>query len=117
MNELHSEHTIVERPQYMKVIEETFESPAIKVLTGIRRCGKSTLLRRVKDELIKSGVPANNLLYKRMDSFGIPLEPDAASLDALLSTALQEASSSYHLYVFLDEIQGSERVASSSQAL
>ena len=105
MNELHSEHTIVERPQYMKVIEETFESPAIKVLTGIRRCGKSTLLRRVKDELIKSGVPANNLLYKRMDSFGIPLEPDAAWLDALLSTALQEASSSHHLYVFLDEIQ------------
>lgn len=95
----------VNRPLYGRILEETIESPSIKVLTGIRRCGKSTLLKMMRDGLRTIGVSDENLLFKKMDSFDVPLEPDAKWLDGLFSSRLQQASPNHPFYVFLDEIQ------------
>lgn len=95
----------VERPLYKRVLDETLESTSIKVLTGIRRCGKSTILKMFMQNLEEMGIPEGNLLYKKMDSFDVPLEPDAEWLDETFKTALQNRNSERPFYVFLDEIQ------------
>lgn len=97
--------TLVPRLSYMSVLEQTLESPAIKVLAGIRRCGKSTLLKMLSRDLLAKGLPEKNLLFMKMDSYDVPLVVDAQWLDAQLSFYVDEADPSFPFYVFLDEIQ------------
>lgn len=95
----------LQRPMYMQVLRDTLDAPSIKVLSGIRRCGKSTLLKLFEEELRESGIPASNLVYIHLDSFEVPLEPNAKWLDELLAAKLDETDESQPMYVFLDEIQ------------
>ena len=47
---------MVLRELYLKRIRPFYHSEFVKILTGVRRCGKSTLLRQISEELIASGV-------------------------------------------------------------
>ncbi|MCZ4465841.1 ATP-binding protein [Bifidobacterium breve] len=79
-------------------------TPEIKVLTGVRRCGKSTLLEHYAQSLLDDGVPASNIFTRRFDSFDTPIGYSATDLHADLMQATQEARPG-PFYVFLDEIQ------------
>ena len=96
---------LVPRPTYETVLRETMNTPSIKVLTGIRRCGKSTLLKMFANKLLDDGIPSQNLLYMKLDSYDAPLEPTPSWLDSILSTGLKASDSEAPFYVFLDEIQ------------
>lgn len=96
---------MVERPQYQSTLEALRGTPAVKVLSGVRRCGKSTLLLLFAHYLADAGVPSSNIVYRRMDSFDAPLSPDALWLENLVREALEKRNSDHPLYVFLDEIQ------------
>ena len=47
---------LIERKQYMNVLRNLKDQNIIKVITGVRRCGKSTLLQMFADELLQNGV-------------------------------------------------------------
>lgn len=79
-------------------------TPEIKVLTGVRRCGKSTLLEHYAQSLLDDGVPASNIFTRRFDSFDTPIGYSANDLHADLMQATQESRPG-PFYVFLDEIQ------------
>ena len=79
-------------------------TPEIKVLTGVRRCGKSTLLEHYAQSLLGDGVPASNIFTRRFDSFDTPIGYSATDLHADLMQATQESRPG-PFYVFLDEIQ------------
>lgn len=79
-------------------------TPEIKVLTGVRRCGKSTLLEHYAQSLLDDGVPASNIFTRRFDSFDTPIGYSATDLHADLMQAMQESRPG-PFYVFLDEIQ------------
>lgn len=79
-------------------------TPEIKVLTGVRRCGKSTLLEHYAQSLLDDGVPASNIFTRRFDSFDTPIGYSATDLHADLMQATKEARPG-PFYVFLDEIQ------------
>lgn len=96
---------IIQRPQYENVLLETLETNSIKVLTGIRRCGKSTLLKSFREYLSSKKVPKENLVYIKLDSYEAPLNPDAEWLDDFLQTHLNAANQNSPFYVFLDEVQ------------
>ena len=53
------------RPDYINAIEPFIDSPIVKILAGVRRCGKSTILEMVADELIKRGVSKENIIERR----------------------------------------------------
>ncbi|MDR0248064.1 MAG: ATP-binding protein [Oscillospiraceae bacterium] len=53
---------MVARPQYMERLRAYKDGDLVKVVTGLRRCGKSTLLLLFKQELLASGVDANNII-------------------------------------------------------
>jgi len=77
------------------------------VLSGVRRCGKSTLLYQAIDSLLKDGVAAGNILYLNLDE---PLpEKNVEVLDEVLNAYLELKNPQGRLYLFFDEIQGIPR--------
>lgn len=93
-----------DRPAYTAILEKYRNGEHIKVLKGVRRCGKSTLLDLLIERLRAEGVPEQNLIRRRFDEFGMALDQTAETLQADLSDAFSSAHSGT-VYVFLDEIQ------------
>lgn len=58
----------IERPRYLQKLIEFKDKDIIKIITGIRRCGKSTLLDLFEDYLLGSGIRTENILYMNMES-------------------------------------------------
>jgi predicted AAA+ superfamily ATPase len=54
---------MIARPMYMEKIMAYVDTPFVKILSGVRRCGKSTLLKMIVEELKKRGVSAENILH------------------------------------------------------
>ena len=53
------------RPAYINAMEPFIDSPIVKILAGVRRCGKSTILEMLADELVKHGVSKENIIERR----------------------------------------------------
>ena len=88
------------RFHYIDQIRPFFESDLIKVITGIRRCGKSVILSQIADEYRASGKPVLYINFETLEySAAIP---DA---DALVSYVKERLPAAQKLYVFLDEVQ------------
>lgn len=103
----------IDRPRYQRILDSLRETEPVKVLQGVRRCGKSTILAAFRDRLLADGVAPQNIFYSRFDEFGLPLEQSAENLMSDLQTAFKAANPTVTMYVFLDEIQeveGWERV-------
>lgn len=99
------ENRLIPRPTYDVLLDSYLNTAPIKVLSGVRRCGKSSLLQMLAQRLREKGTPESNILYKKLDSFDVPLEPTSAWLDDLLRQALANREPTHPLYVFLDEVQ------------
>ena len=54
---------MIARPRYMKIIKDFMDKPVIKVITGMRRSGKSALLELTKQELLNIGKTPDNIIY------------------------------------------------------
>lgn len=98
-------HNTVHRACYEQKLANYRDSRDIKVITGVRRCGKSTLLKLLVDQISTDIAAPDNIFYRKMDGFGVPLNPDAAWLESELLVALEAADSGKPLYVFIDEVQ------------
>ena len=87
------------REKYMKQIRSFYESDLIKIITGIRRCGKSVILKQVMNELEAAG---KKCLFLDFDLRPVRTKiPDAEALIDYVNEYLGEEK----LFVFLDEIQ------------
>jgi len=74
----------------------------VKVVTGVRRCGKSTLLGMLKDHLLSQGVPAENVFALNFEDFGLADVDTAEKLHDLVTAHSFGAGRRYLLF---DEIQ------------
>ncbi len=92
---------IKNRDMYLSQLISYRDTPLIKVVTGIRRCGKSTLLELWKQELLRSGVPAKNIIHINFESMQFDNIKDYRSLYAWVEKQLQPTRT----YLMLDEIQ------------
>ncbi|WP_101622786.1 ATP-binding protein [Bifidobacterium parmae] len=97
--------TLYDRPQYQALLERYRDVDQIKVLRGVRRCGKSAILTMYMRHLVAEGVPSENIFYKRFDEFGMPAVQTADDLTRQLGEAMEAADRHATFYVFLDEIQ------------
>lgn len=93
---------MIDRPRYMKVLKEFQDKTVIKIITGIRRCGKSSLLLLFRDYLLQKGIPQERILHMNFESLR---HKDIADYLALYQRISEEIPSSEKCYLLLDEIQ------------
>ena len=92
----------LKRETYLEQIRPYYESDIIKVITGVRRSGKSILLNTIKDELIEQGVRGDHIIYLNLEDMDYEYIVDASDLNAeIKSRIIQDGK----YYIFLDEIQ------------
>ena len=93
---------MIKREQYLKIIRPLIDDPLIKVITGMRRVGKSTLLLQIQDELTLRGISREQMISVNFELIGFSELKDANSLYHYLVARLD---SKRRYYIFLDEIQ------------
>ena len=95
---------LYKRENYLKRIRGFYDATdIIKVLTGVRRCGKSSLMLTIVDELIAKGVSAENIIYFDLDRREYRKVTDDDQLERLI----EEKSKGIEgiKYLFIDEVQ------------
>jgi len=91
----------IKREEYLERLRNLKQKKLIKILTGIRRCGKSTVLEMFKNELLKNGVDENQIIFINFEDY------DNRSLrnPDVLYNHIKKLLTSKMNYIFLDEIQ------------
>ncbi len=94
---------MVKRELYMEKLRRLKDKDIIKVITGVRRCGKSYLLKLFMDELIESGIKEENIIFINFDSGQYKNITEHFDLDELMMDLTLNIDG--HMYLFFDEIQ------------
>lgn len=90
------------RTHYMNVLRIYRDIPLVKILAGIRRCGKSTILEMLREDLLKSGVDADHIISMRYTSEDF--DDDMTEKD-MYNGIKDKMMNGGHYYLLLDEIQ------------
>mgnify|MGYP004448489725 CR=1 FL=1 len=91
------------REDYLKKVRGFYhDTELIKVITGVRRCGKSSLMKTISQELLESGISQENVIFVDLDKRGFKNIKKDDELEELLS---QFDKISGVKYLFIDEIQ------------
>ena len=104
---------MINRPIYIDKIMAYTDTPFEKILTGVRRCGKSTILKLIMEKLRKErGVPEEQIVSYRFDS----MEYEGMTAKQMYQELKSRLSPNGRTYLFLDEMQeinGWEKVVNS----
>jgi len=99
---------LIERKQYLDELCKKRDNGRIKIITGIRRCGKSYLLFEIyKDYLVRTGIKQEQIIEIALDDIENLEYRDPFKLDDYIKNKISEER---QCYVFIDEIQFSKRV-------
>lgn len=94
---------LIRRTQYLELLHAGKDATAVvKVVTGMRRCGKSTLLEQYMADLREGGVPADSIFALNFETAEGQQIADAAALNRLIAAKVPQDRP---MYIFLDEIQ------------
>lgn len=90
------------RPYYMKQLKTYRDVPLVKILSGIRRCGKSTILEMLRNDLLESGVAADHIISMRYTAEDF----DAGMSDKEMYDGIKkQMNKKGRYYLLLDEVQ------------
>lgn len=107
---------MIRREYYLNKVRQVLNKPLIKVLIGMRRVGKSTLLKQIMKELVESGIPESQMIFMNFELLQFEPFKDYQSLNEYLRKLM---TSNMKYYIFLDEVQevkGFEKAVNSLNA-
>lgn len=93
---------MIVRPQYINILRNYRDIPLIKILAGIRRCGKSTILEMLQDDLIKSGISTDHVICMRYTSEDFD---DNMTHKNMYKDIKAKMTDDKRYYLLLDEVQ------------
>ena len=93
---------MIKREIYLKKIRPFYESDIIKVITGVRRSGKSVLLKTIIEELNGNGIDDAHIIYLNLEDMDYEYIENASDLNKEIKARIQDGDK---YYLFLDEIQ------------
>lgn len=94
---------LFKREKYLKKIRPFFhDDDIIKVITGVRRCGKSSLMETIAQELKENGTPEENIIYLDLDKRENRKIKSADELESLIESKIKSSELNY---LFIDEVQ------------
>ncbi len=94
------------REKYLKDIRPFYDIDLIKVITGIRRCGKSVILTQIIDEIKNKGINANHIIFINFESKEYSFIKNDDDLYAYVKKMIVDNSK---YYLFFDEIQNVDK--------
>ncbi len=104
---------MIYRPMYVDKIMAYVDTPFVKILTGVRRCGKSTILKMIMEKLkTERNAPVERIISCRFDS----MEYEDMTAKQIYAQLKEQLSPDGKTYLFLDEVQeikGWEKVVNS----
>lgn len=103
MADLMSKKRIV-RKEYLERLRNLKHKKLIKIITGIRRCGKSTVMEMFRDELLENGVDENQIIFLNFEDYDNKYLRNPDELYSYIKERLTQKMN----YIFLDEIQSVE---------
>ena len=93
---------MIVRPQYLKVLRTYRDVPLVKILSGIRRCGKSTILEMLRADLLEDGVREDHIIFMRYTSGALD---EAMTARAMYQGIKSRMADGGRYYLLLDEVQ------------
>lgn len=95
-------NTLINRPSYVEQLIQNRDVDLIKIVTGIRRCGKSSILDLFYQYLVDDGVPEDNIIYMNLESLKYRKLTDYLSFYDYVSERIAKAGRTYLIF---DELQ------------
>lgn len=93
---------IIQRKQYLEKLISLKDKKIIKIITGVRRCGKSTLMEMFINYLIENGVDKHNIIFINFEDYDFYELRDPSKLYEYIKKLIDPNKQTY---IFLDEIQ------------
>ena len=90
------------REHYLEMIRPYYDVDLIKVITGVRRGGKSVIVQTIRDEILESGIPADHIIFLNLEDLDYEYIVNASDLNLDIKARIRDADK---YYIFLDEIQ------------
>ena len=97
---------MLKREMYLSRIRGFYDSDLVKILVGIRRCGKSVILKQIMSELKEKGVDVAHIIYVNFEFIEFEKLQDYRELNTYIKEKIVDSKK---YYVFLDEIQKVEK--------
>ncbi len=91
------------RQKYIEMIVPFINKPVIKVITGMRRSGKSTAMLQLIDYIIETGIDKERIVYLNMESLDNEHLLDVRSLNNFVKEQMKKAGAK--IFLFIDEVQ------------
>ena len=93
---------MIVRPYYLDILKTYRDVPLVKILAGIRRCGKSTILDMLKDDLLGSGIAADHVIHLRYTSEELD---EGMTAKQMYRDIKEKMTDGQRYYLLLDEVQ------------
>ena len=90
------------RPDYIKAVEPYIDAPLVKILSGVRRSGKSTILEMIQNELKNRGIEEDRIISKRYTEMDVDENYTSKEMYAELKNLIANKG---RCYLFIDEPQ------------
>ena len=104
---------MIVRPHYLDELKKYQDVPLVKILAGIRRCGKSTILDMLREDLLANGVRPEQIIERRYTSLDLGDLPAAKDMYQDIKADLNAAGRNYLLLDEVQEIEGWEKAINS----
>ena len=101
------------RPDYIEAVKPFMDAPLVKILTGVRRCGKSTIFEMIRQELLERGIPEDHIIMKKYTEMDIPDMITAKQMYDELVSRVEDDKRYYFLLDEIQEIKGWEKAVNS----
>lgn len=92
----------IKREKYLQKIRPFYNVDLIKVLTGVRRCGKSILLKQIEQEFLEKGIDQEHIIEVNFEDIQYEKVRTCEKLNKYINAKIKDNSK---YYIFLDEIQ------------
>ena len=94
------------RERYLKEIRKFYNQDLIKVIIGIRRCGKSVLMKQIIDELKTKGIDEEHIIYINFEDYDYDIYTDSHKFHDFVKAKIKDNKK---YYLFFDEIQNVDK--------
>lgn len=98
----HTSNSLIQRNQYMQMLRDLKDQNIIKVISGVRRCGKSTLLQMFASELLQNEIMPNQIQFLNFEDLDTVAIGNIFEIHSHIKMKLVKDKMNY---IFLDEIQ------------